>query len=172
MSDDNPDVLLPPPPDPDRLSAIADAIRRPIAMGLDDPTSIYYRREDLLAQAELRIKSIFLRAGVEETPQTPQTVAEQEHDAHFSMREWNPNLDELVETHINGIAEQHTEAQITQMAAALRSEVGAAEYDRMLAAARRAYSGDLPDAVKTSLPVLRLLASQDKYNAAYAATRP
>jgi hypothetical protein len=165
-------ITAPPTPDPKGLLDIAASVRAQIASAKVDPTHYAFGKPDVIAKMEQGLVISLARAGVTEPAFNPAAAAEAAHDASFRVGEWNQNFEELVAGHIDGLAEQHTDTEIDQMAVSLRGQVGAVEYDSMLAAARRVYDGELPDAVRASLPVLRLLSVQDRYNETYQRTRP
>jgi hypothetical protein len=130
-----------------------------------DPTSpIYAGHPERVAQSELQIKATLLRAGVQEVPVTPLTVAKEQHAAQWRHPEaMQPGLQSFVDEQLAMIPE----AQIASRAAELRSQ-DPAEYDALLADAGYA----IPAAAKASLPVLKILANQSRYAKAKEAARP
>lgn len=146
----------------DRLLDIVAEQRRVLA----DPTGPYAARPDLKEAAEIRMAALLLRAGVQPKVETPESLAQQQHDERFQFRELHPNQVELIDQRVAEVEK----GDVKRQAAELRQQVGADEYDAMVSEAKRVRP-ELGGAA-ADLTVLRLLAQNGRYRSAYEAGKP
>lgn len=160
------DFVLPtelPPVDNTGLLDTAQRIRA--TLSTVDPKSMYHGRPEAAAAAEANVKAMLLRAGVTDRPTaTPEQLAASQHAASFRFRTMPPGLVATIDERAAAVTD------VKQASAALRAQLGAVEYDQLVADARHARS-DLAGAAG-DLHALRLLSAHGKYLAAHNRTRP
>jgi hypothetical protein len=151
------------PHDDGGLRTTAAAIRA--TLSVTDPKSMYFGRPEAAAAAEANVKAALLRANVTERPAaTAEQIAAAQHSESFRFLTMNPNLAALVDERAAAVT------NVEQAAKVLRTQLGAATYDAMVADARHARS-DLAGAAG-DVHALRILASHGKYLAAHNRTKP
>src|SRR5829696_6020051 len=141
------------------LQEIAAAIRRKV--NVEDPASLYYRRPDLAAQAELNVKATLLRAGVTEQLETAESLARKQHEAAWpSSVGMAPAVADLIRERTEELTAQGDET-IKRQAAELRERLGAQDYDKLVSEARES-GRDVTPAATADLHSLKLLASRGR----------
>lgn len=142
---------------------------------LADPNSIYAGRPEVIERAKVEIEAILLRAGVEEPKIDPLQLAREQHARSFSMAEKPIDDDTAVqlESRCEALEEQHSKQELEQMASALREEVGAEEYDKLIEDATSYIdAAKLPLGARADLLTLKAVASAGRYMRAYYRTMP
>jgi hypothetical protein len=121
-------------------------------------------RADRVATSERELAALLLRAGAVAPVETVQSVAERQHAGQWTQTELNPNLAALVNERVAAIPEH----EITERSAALRAELGDAEYARLVADAEHV---GLPPAARADKFALKTLAAHGRYKRGAAAAR-
>jgi hypothetical protein len=163
----------PVPPDPAPLQDLGARITRTIEQGIDDPASIYFKRRDLLEQADVSNRVAYARAGLApHTRPTPEDLAAAAHARSFA-HEPAPALVEMVSDRLAALAALG-EREVTRAADDLRGQLGASRYKDLCEDARAAFppGEDIPAALFADLPALELTAARGRFAKARAATAP
>lgn len=154
-------------PDPARLRSIVETIRAQY----HDPNSIFANRPDLVESSELRMKSLLLRAGIDDKPETPAAMAARQNREAWSHED-HPAFTAMMAERRQELQQLGTE-KLEARAADLRRTMGPA-YFRMLEQAKQGlgFAEVVPLEVQADEHLLRQAVAQAQWRAAKArATR-
>lgn len=134
---------------------------------LNDPDGLYSKNPDAKARLEMNLQATLLRAGAKDPVETAQSVAEQQHEGRFSLKDLHPNVTAIINERTAELGKLDKTA-VDRLAADLREELGAETYDRLV---KDAGSAATP-AVRADAYALKMLANHGKYMSMYRATAP
>jgi hypothetical protein len=143
---------------------------RRVADAAHNKENAYYGHPDVVAQTRTQMQAIRIRAGLAPAvaPPSPQQVAAEQHAAAFSLPdELHPNMVELLNTD-RAPLESLDKTALADAGKALKTELGATEYDKLVKDAT--LYKPLTDADKAHKRTLELYASIGRRNAVKAGT--
>ncbi len=133
-----------------------------------DPKDEYYAgHPDRVAASEMQMQATLIRAGVTEPVVTAQSLAVEQPAGHWTMSELHPAVAAMITERVAAL-DKLGEREVTERAKALRTQIGAADYDAMVAAAGPL----LPPAATADLYALKLHAAHGRYRSAADASKP